>query len=172
MEQITLNVEDSHVKYAVELFFENYKDQVKVFLDNVLRGETGSSDSEIIKGEDGTITIYRTSPDKGWVLAEVLAGEYSAPLAPQKYTELPAGIKYVLFDGDKLALFLKEPEGEPDLKIGKFANLNLAFEDLSSEDVKSATEVAISRRDAGKKVDEDIERKAKLKALAKNETVS
>ena len=165
MKQLLINAEDEHVKYALELFFTNYKDAIVQFVNNVLKNEVGSSDAEVLKDEDGTITVYRTAPDKGWVLSDTPDG-----LAVAKYIDLETGTKYVLFDGDKLALFLKEPAEEPDLKIGVFSNLNHAHQDINSEDVKLATENAISRKEAGKKVEKDIERKDRIKALSKNQT--
>ena len=170
MQQLVLNTEDGTVKYAFELFIENYRDSIIQFINNVLRNETGSSDADIVKGEDGTITIYKSTPDKGWVLTEAL--EDGVPLIPAQYVTLADGNKYVTFSGDKISLFVKQDGDTPDLKIGSFPNLNEAFKQIGSDEVNSAIAIAIEKRDAAKKVEEEVERKAKLKALANNETTA
>ncbi len=170
MEKFILQVEDVKVGEAFMLFLDNYKDAVTQFMNNIMKGELGSSDAAIIK-EDGVYSIYRTTPNKGWVLAE----EKGAPVKFQvkEYSSLETGAKYIVQEGDKLALFVKEPEKEPDLKVGMFGNLNDAFSNIDDQEVSDAVELAVSRKNAAKKVEDDVERKAKLKALAANqETVS
>lgn len=161
MQDYIIKVEDDKTKYAVELFFDNYKDSIKQFINNVLRNEVGACDAEILKKE-GIFEVYKTAPDKGWVLGEAPGG-----LTLKPYTDVDTGHKYVLFDGDKLALYLKEPEGASDLKIGNFLNLNNAVEEIESEDVKKAIDKVIEQRDAAKKVEEDLERKSRIKQLTK-----
>src|SRR5687767_5186572 len=130
MVDFTIRVEDDATKYAVELFLDNAKEGIAQFINNVLRNEHGACDATLIKGDDGTYEIYKVAPDKGWVL-----GEDDNSLTMRKYATVDAGLKYVCFDGDKLALYLKEPEGSPDLKLGHFPNLNIAVAQLGSEEV-------------------------------------
>jgi hypothetical protein len=164
MIDLTFRVQDAKTKQVVTLFFDNYKDSVVQFINNVLKGEGVPTDAFIQKGEDGIYSIYREAADKGWVM-----GEADSALTISLYSKLEVGTKYVTTDGDKLALFVKEPDGDIDLKVGNFLNLNDAVDQLNSEEVKVAVDKAFERRDAQKKVEEELARKAKLKALAKNE---
>lgn len=169
MEILNISVENTTVKNAVELFIDNYKDSIVQFINNIIKGQSGQvSDAAILKDDKtGEFQIFQTAPDKGWVL-----GEVDSTLVMIKYTELPVGNKYVIYDGDRLSLFVKEPENAPDLKVGNFQNLNHAVNELNSKDVEDAVTAATERRDAAKKVEEDIERKKKLKALSKNESTT
>ena len=171
MEQLTIYAEDKATKEGVELFLENYKDQVSQFLLNVLRNETGEADPTILKDKEGVFTVYRTAPDKGWVLTDFGAPE-DTPLVSKQYNTVPTGERYVIFDGDKLALFVKQPEGKPDLKIGKFVDLNMAFAAINSEDVLKAIEIALDRLETNSKEESKLARKEKLKALASPATVN
>lgn len=164
MQDFTIRVENDKIKYALTLFLDNYKDSVKQFINNVLRNEEGACDSEILKKEGDIYEVYEVAPDKGWVL-----GEYLGVLAMKPYNEVNLGGKYITSGPNGLDLFLKEPEGQPDLKVGRFISLNDAVKELNSESVQQAIEVAIDRRDSAKRVEEDLQRKAKLKALANNE---
>ena len=128
-----MNVENKFVGDAVGLFFDNYKEHVVSFLNNVLKNETGSADAFIEKGDNGVINIYQTAPDKGKVLGQV---EGSVILTD--YTALPIDAKYVVYNGQHLALFLKQPEGVSDIQIGRFANLNDVVAQIDSESVQDA----------------------------------
>ncbi len=132
METLQIAVENEHVKMATELFLDNYKDAVVQFINNVLKNEVGASDAFVEKTSDG-IKIYQTAPDKGFVLAKV--GE---EVQVTRYTSLSTDDKYVVFDGTKLALFLKTEAGKPDIKVGMFLNLNEVIQQFDSESVKLA----------------------------------
>jgi hypothetical protein len=168
MIDFTIRVEDDATKYAMELFLDNAKDGIAQFVNNVLRNEHGACDASIQKGADGTYEVYKVAPDKGWVLAE--QGELGLQLT--KYAEIEAGSRYVLFDGDKLALYLKEPVGSPDLKIGMFPNLNIAVAQFDSKEVEHALEQAIARRDNAKREDEKLEAAERRRKLAASEAVT
>lgn len=131
MIEYKINVENKFVGDAITTFFDNYKEHLVTFLNNVLKNETGSADAFIKKEENGTITVYQTAPDKGRVL-----GQVDGAVILTDYTSLPVDAKYVLYDGQHLAMFLKQPEGVSDIKIGRFANLNDVVEQIDSESVR------------------------------------
>lgn len=166
MQDFTIRVEDDAVKYAVEIFFDNAKDGMATFINNFLRNEHGACDAAVLKGADGVYEIYKTAPDKGWVLGE----QDGSLLQLQKYTEVAEGDLYVCSEGEKLTLYIKEPAGQPDLKIGHFPTINIAAEQIGSKDVEHGIEQAIARRDNARKEDAKLERAEKLHKLAKNET--
>lgn len=168
MQDYTIRVEDDATKYAVDLFLDNAKDGIAQFINNVLRNEHGACDATLLKGADGIYEVYKVAPDKGWVLSPGTDDEGRLVLV--SYTTVKDGQKYVLFDGDKLSLYLKEPVGSPDLKVGVFPNLNIAVAQIDSEEVKHALEQAIARRDNAKKEDEKLEAAERRRKLSANET--
>lgn len=133
MIDLVIKVENRQVGEAVNLLMDNYKEQFAVFLNNVLKGETGgAADVAIIKDAQGVINVYQTAPDKGLVLGQVVA---LGPVELIQYKELAPDTKYVLFDGQNLTLFLKQPDGVTDIKIGRFTNLNEVATQIDSESV-------------------------------------
>jgi hypothetical protein len=168
MIDFTIRVEDDATKYAMELFLDNAKDGIAQFVNNVLRNEHGACDASIQKGADGTYEVYKVAPDKGWVLSKNINYD-GGPLELIEYSRVKAGDRYVLFDGDKLALYLKEPVGSPDLKIGMFPNLNIAVAQFDSKEVEHALEQAIARRDNARKEDEKLEAAERRSKLAASE---
>jgi len=159
-----IKVENKFVGDAIGLFFDNYKEHLATFLNNVLKGETGSADAFIAKDDKGLITIYQTAPDKGNVL-----GQVDGAVILTTYTALPVEAKYVVYDGQHLSLFLKQPEGVSDIKIGRFANLNDVVQQIDSESVKTTIDTvksAIKNAEIERKKVEKQARKAKMK-LAK-----
>ncbi len=170
MIDFTVRAEDSDTLKTLELFFDNYKDTVAQFSNNVLKSQEGiDQDCMVLKAPDGVYELYRTPPDKGFVIVPTNT-ENPATVAVTPYTTLPIGERYIVADGKAMTLFVKEAEGVRDLKVGHFINLNQMIADLNGTDVEQGIQTAKAHRDAAKKVEEDIERKAKLRALAKNES--
>lgn len=164
MIDLVIKVENKFVGDAVNLLFENYKEQFAVFLNNVLKNETGSADAFISKDDSGIINVYQTAPDKGAVL-----GQVDGTVVLIQYSTLPDDSKYVVFDGQNLVLFLKQPAGIPDIKIGRFANINDAVSQIDSESVtttiatiKSAIKNADVER---KKLEKQVKKAAKGRIL-------
>lgn len=168
MENFNILAENQEVKNALGLFFDNYKEAVVQFLNNVLRNELGASDAFIEKDEDGVYKVYHTAPDKGYVLAPVAAAADGKTLLIEAvaYTGLVNDAKYVVFDGQKLALFLKK-EGKPDVKVGHFQNINDVVTQINSESVNNAIETFKKAEENAGKEEAKVERKTKLKKLAK-----
>lgn len=131
MLDLVIKVENRFVGDAVNLLFDNYKEQFAVFLNNVLKNETGSADAFITKDEQGVINVYQTAPDKGNVL-----GQVDGVVVLTQYSTLPVDAKYVVFDGQHLTLFLKQDEGVSDIKIGRFANINEVVTQIDAENVQ------------------------------------
>lgn len=158
-----VKVENKFVGDAVGVLFDNYKEHFVTFLNNVLKNETGSADAFITKSAEGQIEIYQTAPDKGKVL-----GQVDGTVVLTDYSNLPTDGKYVLYDGQHLVLFLKQPEGQSDIKIGRFANLNDAVQQIDSESVQdtiATVKSAIKNAEVERK---KVEKKAaKLKKLTK-----
>jgi hypothetical protein len=169
MQDYTIKVYDDSVKYAFELFLENGKVGIAQFVNSVLQSGHGLTDAAVIKNADGVYEIHKTAPDKGWVLSKNFNYD-GGPLELIQYAQLDAGAKYVLFETDKLTLYVKEPEGHPDLKLGHFPSLSIAADQIEGDDVKNAVEQALARRDNERKEQEKLERAEKLRKLAKNET--
>jgi hypothetical protein len=179
MQDLIIKVENEEVGKAVGLFFDNYKEPFAQFLNNVLKTETGSADAfvSIKKAESGlieAIDVYQTAPDKGFVLAQVPSlkvattdAELATPqyeVQVSEYLSLPVEAKYVVFDGAKLALFIKREEGVPDYKIGNFANLNDVVTQIDSESVKNAIDT-IKAAERNAEVDKEKFAKQARKAL-------
>jgi hypothetical protein len=133
MKDFIIKVENDNVGMAVGLLFDNYRDNFATFINNVVKGETGSADAFVTKNADGIWEVYQTAPDKGFVLAKVGEG-----VQVSEYKTLGVDAKYVTYDGDKLALFVKTEAGVPDIKVGKFLNLNEVIVQFDSESVNLA----------------------------------
>ncbi|HEY0751394.1 MAG TPA: hypothetical protein VGD26_09565 [Chitinophagaceae bacterium] len=133
MIDFTIKVENKFVGDAVVLFFDNYKESIATFLNNVLKGETGSADAFISKTAEGQLEVYQFAPDKGKVLAQV-----DGSVIFTDYKSLALDSKYVVYNGQHLALFLKRPDGESDIQVGRFANLNDVETQIDSESVRDA----------------------------------
>lgn len=158
-----VKVENKFVGDAIGLFFDNYKEHLATFLNNVLKNETGSADAFISKTENGVIQVYQTAPDKGKVL-----GQVDGTVILTDYTALPVDAKYVVYDGQHLALYLKQPDGQSDIKIGRFANLNDVVQQIDSESVRdtiATVKSAINNAEIDRKKAE--KKAAKLKKLVK-----
>lgn len=125
-----LRFENSTVRMAFETFVKNYKEPVCQFLNTFLKTEGVSSDA-FIDVTDDTITVYQLAPDKGEVLLESPSG-----VTLGKYTSVETGSKYAVLEGGALWLFLKEGEGEPDIKVGQFKSLSDASKDWNSTSVE------------------------------------
>lgn len=132
MIDLQIKVENVAVRDAVVLFFDNYKESIATFLNNVLKNETGSADAFVRKNTNGQLEIYQSAPDKGKVL-----GQIDGSVILTDYSNLPLDAKYVVFDGQGLVLFLKQPEGQSDIKIGRFANITDAVTEIDSESVET-----------------------------------
>lgn len=154
-----IKVENKFVGDAFALFVDNYKEHIATFLNNVLKNETGSADAFISKDENGVIQMYQTAPDKGIVLGQP---EANGPVDVWKYVDLPVDSKYIIYDGQHLALFLKQAEGVSDIKIGRFANFNDVFTQIDSDSVRDTIQTVKS---AIKNA--EVERKKVEKAAAK-----
>jgi hypothetical protein len=141
MENLNILVENTHVKKAFDMLLDNYKDQFAIFLNNVLKNEVGASDVLIEKGEDGVFKVWQSAPDKGYVLAQV-----DGKVQLHEYKTLSTDTKYVVFDGQKLALFLKEEDGTPDSKVGLFLNLNEVVNQIDSPSVQEAIQTVKSNK--------------------------
>jgi hypothetical protein len=137
MIDITIKAETQDVADAAKLFLTTYKEQVVGFTNQVLQAQGAQVDAGL-KVIDDTIVIYQMNPDKGFVLGEVKATEGEASIAVMKYPDLPDGQRYVTIEGDRIFLFLKEPQGTPDPKIGAFKTLNDAVTEFNSQSVKDA----------------------------------
>lgn len=154
-----VKVENKFVGDALAVFVDNYKEHIATFLNNVLKNETGSADAFISKDENGVIQVYQTAPDKGIVLGQA---EPNGPVDVWRYKDLSVDSKYVIYDGQHLALFLKQPDGVSDIKIGRFANFNDLFNQIDSE---SVTDTIQTVKSAIKNA--EIERKKVEKKAAK-----
>ena len=162
MIDLTIKVENKAVGNAVNLLFDNYKEQFAVFLNNVLKNETGNADAFITKDEQGVINVYQTAPDKGSVL-----GQVDGVVSLTQYSTLPVDSKYVTFDGQNLILFLKQEEGVTDLKIGRFANLNDVINQIDSESVTTTIATVKSAIKNAEVERKKLEKKAKKGLLKK-----
>jgi len=129
-----IQFENETVRGAFETFVKNYKEPICQFLNTFLKTEGYPVDS-FISVTDDTITIYQTAPDKGEVL---FREEGSTTLTLGGYLSIPVGSTYATIESGSLWLFLKEAEGEPDIKVGQFKNLNDAVKDWDSDSVKDA----------------------------------
>jgi hypothetical protein len=137
MQDFTVRVENEHVANAFGLFLTNYgQDAITKFINNVVKNDAGSADAFMLKNKEGVWEIFQYAPDKGWVLAQSPIGVQVAT-----YKSLSTDDKYVVMDGDKLALFVKTPEGQSDLKIGHFLNINEAVTQIESESVNEAVKI-------------------------------
>ena len=134
MIDVVLKAETQEVADTVKMFLTTYKEQVVGFTNQVLSTQGQKVDAGL-KVVDNTITVYQMNPDKGFVLGEVDA---LPPLELMDYQYLPEGQRYVTIEGDRVFLFIKEPQGTPDPKIGAFKTLNDAVIEFNSESVKTA----------------------------------
>ncbi len=162
MEQILINAETASTKEAFVNFLQNYKVQVAQYL-NALIGNDGSPvDSSLVFNADGTITVYQLAPDKGFVLGAV---DGEIPLQVMKYASLTEGQKYVIQEHDRQVLFVKEPKGSPDFKVGVFKTLSDAVTELNSDAVNKEVQNAKDRKAALAKTAERTENR--LRRLGK-----
>jgi hypothetical protein len=67
------------------------------------------------------------------------------------YKELKDGLRYITIEGDRIYLFVKEPQGMPDPKIGAFKTLNDAVVEFNSESVKTALKQYADKKVADEK---------------------
>lgn len=163
MIEFKLLAENESVANALTLFFDNYREGIVQFLNNVLRNEKGSSDAFINKSEDGTIQVWFSAPDKGLVIAY---NEDETAASVTEYSTLANNAKYVLFDGQKLSLYIKK-EGKPDVKVGSFQNVNDVVTQIKSASVVEAIAALNKQEEEAEALEAKIARKEKLKALAK-----
>src|SRR5438128_2283738 len=108
MEDLKIKTDTPKAKWAVGVFFKNYKDQLAPFINNVLKGEGLPSDAAVViegTDEDPEITVYQEAPDKGWVLTPTPVIEQpnsAGPFSLSKYAELEPGAKYLVQEGDRI----------------------------------------------------------------------
>lgn len=158
MENLTVKVENAEVGNAVALFLENYKEAVSQFVNNVIVG----SDAFVEKTAEGEVSIYQFAPDKGNVIGKYEEGD---EVQLVKYGSLPIDAKYILLVGDKLTLFLKQPQGKADIKVGQFVNLNDAIVNFDSEGVNLHVEHRKKALENEAKEKAKAEKKIKQKLL-------
>ena len=158
MIEYKIRVENEAVGNALGIFFTNYTDQVAAFLTNVLKSETGSADVSIVtKTDDDVIEVWQFAPDKGKVL-----GQVDGAVVLTDYTSLPNDAKYITYNGQHLVLYLKQPEGESDISVGRFLTLNEAVNQIDSESVKDQIQTIKNAINNA-----EVERKAVMKKAAK-----
>lgn len=138
VKSINISVENREVGQAVKGFFANYKAPIMEYLTQFLgQGGAIKVDPGITVSNEGEISVYQVTPDKGPVLAEVEnTGPYDLALVP--YSEVPVEVKYVIQEKERLGLYWKRPEGEADIKLGLFKSLEDAVSEIDSEGVNAA----------------------------------
>lgn len=150
-----IKFENETVRTAFENFVRNYKGNVEQYLNMVL-GNDGVPVDAFISTTGETITVYQQAPDKGLVLAMGASG-----LILGAYLDVPNGELYGIVESGAIFLYLKEPKGSPDVKLGQFKTLTDAAKDWTSEavtnrikEVKDYLEKQKSARENGvKKLD-------------------
>lgn len=138
MQDLIIKAETQEVANTLKLFITTYKEQVNDFTNRVLTSQGTPVDAGVVvEGDD--LVIYQMNPNKGFVLGEITQTlPMDAPVAVMDYSTLADGKRYVTIEGDRIFLFIKEPQGTPDPKIGAFKTLNDAVKEFNSESVKTA----------------------------------
>lgn len=159
MIDVIIKAETQDVADTVKTFITTYKEQVVGFTNQVLTAQGKPVDAGL-KVVDNTITVYAMNPDKGFVLGEVVQDMDNTvdPIRLMNYTQLGDGLRYVTIEGDRIYLFLKEPQGTPDPKLGAFKTLNDAVVEFNSQSVKDAMKAYAEKKAAdekNRKKDED-----------------
>lgn len=153
---LNLTFENNIVREAFETFVKNYKEPICQFLNTFLKTEGVPVDA-FIDVTDNTIKVFQLAPDKG----EVLYENTDKVVVLGAYTDVKKDQKYAVLENGALWLFLKESEGEPDMKIGQFKNLTDAVKDWNStsveDTVKQVREYQDKLKSGRKKSDKKID---------------
>lgn len=133
---ISISAETEDVKKMFIQFLSNYKVQIAQYINQVLGNNGTPVDAGVdVDTVNETVKVYQVSPDKGFVIGN--AGESSTP-SLQQYQSLPVGSRYLIYEDNRVLLYLKEETGKPDTKIGAFRTLSDAVTEFNSEEVGKA----------------------------------
>lgn len=160
MIDLTISVENEDTKNAFMSFVQQYKDNIAEFMNLLLKNSGHMADVGIKLNDKNILEITQISPDKGFVMADILTttagvdGESveSKEVGIVKYSTVEEGDKYMVFKDGAIAVYLKDANGVPDTKIGNFKNLNDGVTMFNSPEVLAQLE----------KVKDDIKNEEKV----------
>lgn len=159
MIDFTIKTETTEIQQALTHFISQYKLNITEYINQyVAHYSQKQIDSSIsIEGEDVKFTAF--TQDKGVVMGEV---EGTIPVKLMPYTEVEEGKKYMVFERDKLALFLKTGIKEVDVRLGMFSSLAEAIKEWNSDAVKAEEERVENLKKVKAKEDNRLRRLGKL----------
>jgi hypothetical protein len=163
MQDLIIKAENQLVEEAIKNFLLAYNDKVCEYL-NLYISERGQRADATITEEDVGIVIRQVAIDKGWVLGS----NDGSTVELMKYNDVEHNKKYILFNNDKLYLYLKRAPDFTDVKVGHFKSLNDAVLNINGQDVQLAVAQTEEKVRALSKAEARAEKRAaKLKKLKK-----
>lgn len=164
MIDVVIKAEDQITADVLKSFFSAHKNPVSMYINQTLGMQGQPVDAGVSVDEVGNVTVSRFTTDKGYILGEV-DGVNVPSIALMDYNVLPVGKRYVNWETDRLYLYIKEEQGQPDVKVGAFQTLTDAVKQINSEAVNAAIKQLRDKQAAEEKAAEKTVKR--LKKLGK-----
>lgn len=156
MQDLKIKIESPVIGDAFKSFVMNYRTNIADYMNQIVTNDGSPCDSDVVE-ENGELVIYHIAPDKGYVMGEVEGND--TPFQVMKYVDLADEKRYLLLEQGRLSLFLKQPTGRADIRLGAFKTLVDAVSAWDSDPVKGKIEEAQKWKKA---LEKDAKRALKL----------